>query len=160
MNILQLSDLSKLFIATYMFKHLNSNNIPITLSHHYSTRNKHTLNTPRHNLTIYGQSLMYKGPTVWNSVPQYVKECNSTSSFKGESYNIRWKIPFFFFFLSFFGGGGFSCNFIFSSCPKSHAYIWAVYQTSYMYISYCVLTVWADIIKFLKCLKGKEVRLE
>ena len=99
MNILQLSDLSKLFIATYMFKHLNSNNIPITLSHHYSTRNKHTLNTPRHNLTIYGQSLMYKGPTVWNSVPQYVKECNSTSSFKGESYNIRWKIPFFFFFL-------------------------------------------------------------
>ena len=96
MNILQLSDLSKLFIATYMFKHLNSNNIPITLSHHYSTRNKHTLNTPRHNLTIYGQSLMYKGHTVWNSVPQYVKECNSTSSFKGESYNIPWKIPFFF----------------------------------------------------------------
>lgn len=67
MNVLQLSIASymfKLSIASYMFKHLNSNHIPITLSHHYSTCNKHTLKVPRHNLTIYRQSLMYKGPTI------------------------------------------------------------------------------------------------
>ena len=84
MNILQLPDLSKLFIATYMFKHLNSNHTPTTLSHHYSTRNRQTSNVPRHNLTIYRQSLMYKGPTVWNLLPQYVKESTSTSSFKNK----------------------------------------------------------------------------
>ena len=84
MNVLQLSDLSKLFIATYMFKHLNSNHLPVTLPHHYSTRNKHTQNIPRHNLTLFRQSLMYKGPKIWNSIPQYVKESTCTASFKGK----------------------------------------------------------------------------
>ena len=27
---------------------------------------------------------MYKGPTVWNSLPKYVKESTSTSSFKNK----------------------------------------------------------------------------
>ena len=84
MNILQLSDISKVSIATYMFKHINSTPCPVTPLHLYSTRNKHTLSIPRHNLTKYRQSLMYQGPSTWNSIPQYVKQSPSISLFKNK----------------------------------------------------------------------------
>ena len=81
-NILQLSDLTNFFIASYMFTNLHNNNIPVQQTRHYSTRNEQTLQIPRHNLTVYRQSLMYKGPVVWNTIPQYVKEAQHHAIFK------------------------------------------------------------------------------
>lgn len=82
LKILQLSDLSKFFIATHMYKHLPSTSTPSTLIHNHGTRNQHTLQIPRHNLTIYRHSLMYLGPITWNNIPEHIKLSPSLQCFK------------------------------------------------------------------------------
>ena len=43
LKILQLSDLSQFFIATYMYKHLSSSTAPSIQAHNHSTRNQNIL---------------------------------------------------------------------------------------------------------------------
>ena len=82
-NILQLSDLSNFSIASYMFKQIASNSTStLTQTHNHSTRNKHSLQVPHHNLTLYQHSLMFKGPKIWNNIPTHIKNSVSSSTFK------------------------------------------------------------------------------
>ena len=80
-KILNLFDLIKLEIGTYMFKNKNSLEFQ-TLNHNYFTRNRENLVNPPHDLAIFEKSLKYSGPKLWNSLPQTLKDKQSLHSFR------------------------------------------------------------------------------
>ena len=82
LKILKLSDISKLSIAVYMYKKIKSNPNLIQAHHDYPTSNQYSLRVPRHRLTLFQHSLLYKGPKDWNDIPASIKEKPSLPSFK------------------------------------------------------------------------------
>lgn len=83
MSIIQLSNLSTLYIASYMFKQIKSSSTHTLLhSHNVSTCNQHPHQIPQHSLTLYQHSVMFKGPKIWNSIPRNIKQSANLDTFK------------------------------------------------------------------------------
>ena len=82
--ILNLSDITRLNIASYMFKHNDTINNTAAPNHNYHTRNQDSLLLPRHKLTLYKHSLMYQGPKIWNDIPPSIKHSPSLKTFQSK----------------------------------------------------------------------------
>ncbi len=82
MNILNLADLSKLILASHMYKRMHSNNLTTQPTHNYQTRNQSALYIPRPKLTLFKHSILYSGPKTWNDVPEIIKQSKSLPHFK------------------------------------------------------------------------------
>ena len=82
LNILNLSDLSKLILTSFIYKRVLTDNPNTQPSHNYLTRNQYALYIPRPNLTLFKHSVMYAGPKTWNGLPDFVKRSKSYSHFK------------------------------------------------------------------------------
>lgn len=81
LNILKLEDITKFYVAQYMFTHRNQlqNLLP---THDHRTRNRGNLLHPAHRLTKFRHSLSYLGPVIWNSIPSHVQNAPSMTMFK------------------------------------------------------------------------------
>ena len=84
LNILNLVDLSKINIASYMFKTINTSVNYTQPAHNYQTRNKNLLSIPPHKITLFKHSLMYSGPNIWNTLPMHIKQSTGLSSFRNK----------------------------------------------------------------------------
>ncbi len=82
LNILNLVDLSKLSLASLMYKRIHTNNLNTQSSHNYQTRTQHALHIPRPKLTLFKHSVMYCEPKTWHNVPDNIKQSKSLSHFK------------------------------------------------------------------------------
>lgn len=80
-KILKLQDITKLSIATCMYKHQISASLP---THLYPTRHREQFCLPSHRLTLFRHSTMYQGPLIWNSLPQHIKNAPSLNIFKNK----------------------------------------------------------------------------
>ena len=82
LNILNLTDLSKFSIGTYMFKQINTQRYNTRPLHPYPTRNQLLLQIPRHKQTLFTHSLLYLGPKIWNDIPSPIQNTQNSSTFK------------------------------------------------------------------------------
>ena len=82
LNLLNLTDLSRYNIASYMYTQVRSNTYNVQPLHSYATRNQHSLRIPRHKLTFFTHSLMYLGPKIWNDIPSQINNLPSLRLFK------------------------------------------------------------------------------
>ena len=81
-NILKFFDMTKLEIASFMYKNRLNGNFR-TLMHNHYTRFRGNLVTPQHSLRIFEKSLAFNGPRIWNSIPDQIEHKPSLKSFKG-----------------------------------------------------------------------------
>ena len=79
-EILKFDDIYKFHVAIYMYK---NHALPkFSVQHDINTRNRN-LKVPSFNrLTLCQHSISYSGPTIWNSLPVYLKQLDSFTSFK------------------------------------------------------------------------------
>ena len=81
-KILRISDVHKFVIAQMGFhSDLVSNHLPI---HSYSTRNSHLLRPEFQRLKICQNSISYELPSLWNSLPNHLKQIDKFNRFKFE----------------------------------------------------------------------------
>ena len=81
--ILNVFDINKLQIATYMFKMLHvGRTVDLQPQHNYPTSTREILRIPLHNLTLYQHSLSYLGPKIWNGIPNSIQALPTLSNFK------------------------------------------------------------------------------
>ena len=79
-QILKIQDVFKLNIGLYMY-----DNSDITIPnrvHSYDTRNRNELLPDRARLTITQNSIYVAGPSLWNTIPEQIKNSPSRNSFK------------------------------------------------------------------------------
>ncbi len=81
MKILKLEDITKLSIATSMYKKQINVSLP---PHEYTTRQRQRLCLPTHRLSIFCRSTSYLGPSIWNSLPSQYKNVHSIHKFKSK----------------------------------------------------------------------------
>lgn len=89
LQILRLDDVYKLELGKYMYQYIN-NNLPQPLLnmfewtkdiHSYQTRQQTYLRPFKHRLNVTKQSLLCKGPEVWNTLPEDIKQKYNLSSY-------------------------------------------------------------------------------
>ena len=80
--LLKLDDINKLKLATYMYKLGNFSSF--TRSHEYPTRSRDLLNPSFQRLSVTQQSVHFRGPLYWNSIPATIKDSSSFPVFKGK----------------------------------------------------------------------------
>ena len=93
-GLLKLNEIYRLNLSSHMYDVTNyATNLdilvrPITNSdvHNYNTRNRTNVSTPRYNRATTQSSFLYQSAKEWNSIPQIIKDCKSSASFK---YNLR-----------------------------------------------------------------------
>ena len=95
LEILDVADVFHLETAKLLFK-MKNEMIPVTLGHYFELRNANVTHShnlrPRTNrvetidtrLQIGEKSLQYRGPKVWNEIPENIRKCGSFKSFKKE----------------------------------------------------------------------------
>ena len=81
LQLLKFFDLAKLEVGCFMYKNRNSDSL-IRLIHSYNTRNRNNLLTPSHNLSLFHNSLAFRGPQLWNQLPDNLKNAISINCFK------------------------------------------------------------------------------
>ena len=79
-NILNLHDTHRYFLSIYMYK--NRNSLTYNRNHHYNTRLRQNLLPSFRRLTSTQHSLSYTAPTVWNNLPDEVKNSETLPIFK------------------------------------------------------------------------------
>ena len=78
-EILKLNDIHKYLLAVYMF---TSDSSQYERTHPYLTRNRNMLNPMFNRLTQSQRSLFFSAPTVFNTLPDVVRNAPSIGSFK------------------------------------------------------------------------------
>ena len=81
-SILKLRDLIKFRVACHVYKNFESFNL--RPSHNYSTRHSvsQNLNSAFQRLTLTQHSISYRGPKVWNEVPENIKSLPRFTQFR------------------------------------------------------------------------------
>ena len=79
-SILKLYDIYRLNVAMYMFEARHSG--IFDRNHHYETRTAQNLVPYDARLTITENSLRVRGPNIWNSIPQDIRDLPTISIFK------------------------------------------------------------------------------
>ena len=90
LNILNLNDVYKLHVLVYMYKTIHEHFDRQLLSslvlhsdvHNYATRNASQFVLPRYSRTMSRFSLQYRGPALWNELPQRLREIKTLKQFK------------------------------------------------------------------------------
>ena len=81
LNLPKLDDIYKLYIGKYVF--LNLEKFPVNSHYHsYHTRNSDNLVTPSYNLSRTQSSWKFCAVSLWNSIPDFIKESRSEKAFK------------------------------------------------------------------------------
>ena len=80
LKLLKLDDIYVYRVALLMFNE-RSRDI-YNRNHSYNTRNRNSLRPAYHRLTSTQHSVSYSGPSVWNSLPNYITNSNNIDSFK------------------------------------------------------------------------------
>ena len=92
LKLLPVSDLLYIRDAVQMYKCMN-NLAPSYLSqlftkrsqtHSFLTRNRDSLQLPRCRTALAQQSFVFRGVTIWNSLPEELRNCSSIVSFKNQ----------------------------------------------------------------------------
>ena len=90
LKCLKIDDINFLQIAIFMFR-FNIKLLPTSLSsmfqpnnmvHSYSTRQSSNLHVVNPHTTLAQKSIRHRGPDVWNSLPNDIRNIKSTNSFK------------------------------------------------------------------------------
>ena len=79
-GILKFTDINTYLTALFMFKNLN--NFNTFSNHNYRTRGRFLLRPQFQRTVITQQSIKYRGPKTWNSLPNSIKSIRTLPSFK------------------------------------------------------------------------------
>ena len=79
-RVLKFPDIYKFSVAVYMYK--NSSDDQFTRLHSYNTRGRDNLLSGFQRLTVTQQSLTFRGPNIWNNIPDEVKDQPNIKLFK------------------------------------------------------------------------------
>ena len=79
-GVLKISDIFRFSIGVYMFKHRNS--FIQFGSHGYDTRNSSNLVPSFHRMNCTQRSLSFIGPTIWNNIPDNIRNLTSEPVFR------------------------------------------------------------------------------
>ena len=79
-SILKIDDVYVYFVAIYVYNNL-SNFTEFSTSQH-NTRRRRNLRTEFRRTNVTQASVFFKGPTVWNSIPDYLRSISNIGSFK------------------------------------------------------------------------------
>ena len=90
LRILKFIDVYRYNLALYMYKNIDSFQ---RYTHNFNTRNRNRLLPTFHRLTKSQHSVSFRGPKLWNDLPDYLKNIESLPSFKFKLKN---------YFLSFY----------------------------------------------------------
>ena len=90
LGILNVIDMHNCYIAVFMFSCFNGNLPTFLLTcfnlncdvHNFNTRNALNYNLPKIRTTCMKNSLFFKGPLIWISIPQEIKKCKTVNLFK------------------------------------------------------------------------------
>ena len=80
LSILKLQDLYRFYAALDTFEKLKKGHYEIT--HDRNTRNKQNALPKYHRLSRTQQSITFSGPTIWNTLPDHLRNINSLPNFK------------------------------------------------------------------------------
>ena len=80
LSILKLQDLYRFYAALDTFGKLKKGHYEIT--HDRNTRNKQNAMPKYHRLSRTQQSITFSGPTIWNTLPDHLRNINSLPNFK------------------------------------------------------------------------------
>ena len=85
--ILKLEDLISLEMAKFMFRDLRSANSHFNFQlrnsfHHYNTRNHSSIALPQPRSAILRNSIFFRGPSIYNDLPENIKSAPTLNSFK------------------------------------------------------------------------------
>ena len=79
-SILKINDIHRFILGIYMYK--EQNNPIFFYSSGYNTRNSSNLYSRRQRLNVTQQSIYFKGPGLWNSIPIDIRDSRSLGVFK------------------------------------------------------------------------------
>ena len=78
MNLLKVEDMYKLQIGLNIHTGISRNELTFTSEiHNYNTRNRNSLRTPGVHLSRSQMNWKFRGIQLWNSIPEYIKQCSS-----------------------------------------------------------------------------------
>jgi hypothetical protein len=80
-GILKLNDIHRYLLALHAFKIKSLEGFP-PFDRHYLTRNRDYFAPTFQRLSLTQRSVSFAAPSVWNTLPSYLRECTSTQSFK------------------------------------------------------------------------------
>ena len=81
-NVLNIFDINKLYLATKYFKNPAKYAAPLEINHEHNTRNQHLLRPARCTTTLMMNSFLSQGPTIYNEIPDEIKQSGSVHLFK------------------------------------------------------------------------------
>ena len=81
-NVLNIFDINKLYMGTRFFKNPTKYAVPLEIHHQHNTRNRNQLRPARFTTTLMRNSFLIQGPTIYNEIPNEIKQSTSVSSFK------------------------------------------------------------------------------
>ena len=85
MNLLKVEDMYKLQIGLNIHTGISRNELIFASEiHNYNTRNRNSLRTPAVNLSRSQMNWKFRGIQLWNSIPAYIKQCNSRKLYKNK----------------------------------------------------------------------------
>ena len=79
-SILKINDIHRFILGIYMYK--EQDNPIFSFSSGYNTRNSNNLYSRFQRLTLTQQSIYFKGPALWNSIPADIRDSRSLGIFK------------------------------------------------------------------------------
>ena len=78
MKLLKVEDMYKLQIGLNIHTGISRNELTfISEIHNYNTRNRNNLRTPGVHLSRSQMNWKFRGIQLWNSIPEYIKQCSS-----------------------------------------------------------------------------------
>ena len=80
-GILKIDDIHSYLLSIHAFKNISDYSSHL---HTHDTRNKDGLVPQFQRLSLTQRSVSYTVPKVWNSLPDYIKQCSTLSIFKSE----------------------------------------------------------------------------
>ena len=80
-KILKVCDIHTYLVGIHAYK-MNVASLLSYPQHSYNTRNINFALPTYQRLTLTQHAISFKAPSVWNSIPQYIKQCKSLNSFK------------------------------------------------------------------------------
>ena len=84
-NMLKFTDVNIYLTAIFMFKNLNK--FKTFSSHNYNTRGKLLLRPEFQRISLTQQNISYRGPKIWNSLPEPIRNSRSLQIFKSNMRN-------------------------------------------------------------------------
>ena len=82
LNILKMSDVHKMLLAQYIYKHGRGGSVRVVSTHKYGTRGQFDEYPTFQRLSLTQHSIHYYGPIAWNALPVDVRSSKTLNVFK------------------------------------------------------------------------------